>query len=96
MYKNNLFCRRWDFCLTETFFSSLPQHTDPLLHLQETAKGVIFAAVVYVGSAIMRFRLSSVCALLVAGMPDISAGSELQDLIVLLGTMDLVLGELDR
>ncbi len=45
---------------------------------------------------IVILRLGSVCAAIVSSMPELCAGVELQDLIAVLGTIDLVLGELDR
>jgi len=54
------------------------------------------AALLQAGQALLRFRLSSACAVVATALPDITAGSEIQDLIVTLGTIDLVLGELDR
>jgi NADH:ubiquinone oxidoreductase subunit D len=64
--------------------------------LQDNAKGINSATIMNTCSIISRFRLSSVCAILVASIPDVAVGDTLQDLVCLLGTLDLVLGELDR
>lgn len=45
---------------------------------------------------IVRLRLGSVGASIVSSMPELCSGVELQDLIAVLGTIDLVLGEVDR
>lgn len=64
--------------------------------LQENAKGVNCSHVCLLLCTIVRLRLGSVCAAIVSAMPELCAGVELQDLIAVLGTVDLVLGELDR
>lgn len=53
-------------------------------------------SVIYCSAIIWRFRLSSICAILIAASPDSVVGSALQDVVALLASMDLVLGELDR
>jgi NADH:ubiquinone oxidoreductase subunit D len=64
--------------------------------LQENAKGTNCAHVALLMTTIVRLRLGSVCAAVVSSLPELCAGVELQDLIAVLGTIDLVLGELDR
>jgi NADH:ubiquinone oxidoreductase subunit D len=63
---------------------------------QENAKGTNNAHVTLLLCTIVRLRLGSVCAAIVSSIPELCAGVELQDLIAVLGTIDLVLGELDR
>jgi NADH:ubiquinone oxidoreductase subunit D len=62
----------------------------------EAAKGLTNSAFILLSTILYRFRISSIGAILASSLPDIISGSEMQDLIVLIGTIDLVLGEVDR
>ncbi len=58
---------------------------------QENAKGTNNAHVTLLLCTIVRLRLGSVCAAIVSSIPELCAGVELQDLIAVLGTIDLLL-----
>lgn len=63
---------------------------------QDNAKGINAMGVVMATAIVTRMRISSVCTIAVGAAADQVAGDAMQDLIVLLATLDLVIGEMDR
>lgn len=62
----------------------------------DNPKGINFLGIILVSSTVARLRVSSVGAAILAATTELCSGIYLQDVIVFLGTIDLVLGEVDR